>query len=245
MLSRRATIVLVAGSLFSSSLPAFARGASFQAIDSNRDGALDLDEIKKAASAKFDALDRNRTGTLSRREIGRLRLSRKDFAAGDPDKDGTLTKDEYLAIVEQRTCALADENRVPRLVPLGCNFDGGLTWLALGKASAGPELDSFRVEIPDADLERVDATISPSSMDMFMPYGQGPVVGPISVSSASRSLHGPLTVCRTATWSLFISASCPRIRTRRIFYNPRRSRTFSFSTTGSPVVGGDLGSVSK
>jgi hypothetical protein len=29
-------------------------------------------------------------------------LSRKDFAAGDPDKDGTLTKDEYLAIVEKR-----------------------------------------------------------------------------------------------------------------------------------------------
>jgi hypothetical protein len=97
------------GSLLSSSLPAFARGASFQAIDSNCDGVLDLDEIKKAASAKFDALDRNRTGTLSRREIGRLRLSRKDFAAGDPDKDGTLTKDECLAIVEQRFKA-ADTN---------------------------------------------------------------------------------------------------------------------------------------
>ena len=61
-----------------------------------------LDEIKKAAAAKFDALDRNRTGTLTRREVGRLRLSRKDFAAADPDKDGTLSKDEYLAIVEQR-----------------------------------------------------------------------------------------------------------------------------------------------
>ena len=61
----------------------------------------------------------------------------------------------------------------------------GSAWLALGKASAGPELDSFRVEIPDVDLERVDATISPSSMDMFMPYGQGPVVGPISVSGIS------------------------------------------------------------
>jgi hypothetical protein len=40
---------------------------------------------------------------------------------------------------------------------MGCNFDGGLTWLALGKARAGSELDSFRVEIPDVDLERVDA----------------------------------------------------------------------------------------
>src|SRR3954465_2607991 len=48
-----------------------------------------------------------------------------------------------------------------------------------------------RVEISDVDLERVDATISPSNMDMFMPYGQGPVVGPINVSKISI---GPRTV---------------------------------------------------
>ena len=85
----------------------------------------------------------------------------------------------------------AEQNRPPRLIAMGCNFDGGLTWLALGKARAGSELDSFRVEIPDVDLERVEATISPSSMDMFMPYGQGPVVGPINVSRISI---GPRTV---------------------------------------------------
>jgi hypothetical protein len=89
------------------------------------------------------------------------------------------------------TSALAEQSESPRLIPLGCNFDGGLAWLALGKASTGPELDSFRVEIADVDLERVDGTISPSSMDMFMPYGQGPVVGPISVSNISI---GPRTV---------------------------------------------------
>jgi Ca2+-binding EF-hand superfamily protein len=61
---------------------------SFQAIDANNDGKVDLDEVKKAASAKFDSLDRNRTGTLTRREVGRLRLNRKDFAAADPGKDG-------------------------------------------------------------------------------------------------------------------------------------------------------------
>jgi hypothetical protein len=44
---------------------------------------------------------------------------------------------------------------------MGCNFDGGITWLALGKARANFELDSFHVEVPDVDLERVDATISP------------------------------------------------------------------------------------
>ena len=96
MLSRRAAIGCVATTvLLGFSRPALAaRGASFQAIDSSGDGKLDLDEIKKAAAAKFDALDRNRTGTLTRREVGRLRLSRKDFAAADPDKDGTLSKDE-------------------------------------------------------------------------------------------------------------------------------------------------------
>ena len=81
--------------------------------------------------------------------------------------------------------ALAQQNPPPRLIPIGCNFDGGLAWLALGKASAGPELKSFRVEISEVDLESVEATISPSKMDMFMPYGLGPVVGPISVASIS------------------------------------------------------------
>jgi hypothetical protein len=93
----------------------------------------------------------------------------------------------YVALLAFVCCtgALAEQNTSPRLIPMGCNFDGARAWLALGKASAGPELDFFRVEIPDVDLEHVDATISPSSMDMFMPYGQGPVVGPISVSSIS------------------------------------------------------------
>jgi hypothetical protein len=85
------------------------------------------------------------------------------------------------------TAALAQQNPRPRLIPIGCNYNGGLAWLALGKASAGPELNSFRVEISDVDLETVEATISPSSMDMFMPYGLGPVVGPINVVSVSIS----------------------------------------------------------
>jgi len=64
-----------------------------------------------------------------------------------------------------------------------------------GKAAAGAELESFHVEIPGVDLESVEATISPSKMDMFMPYGLGPVVGPINVASASispRNIDGVL-----------------------------------------------------
>jgi Ca2+-binding EF-hand superfamily protein len=37
-------------------------------------------------------------------------LSAKEFATADPDKDGTLTKDEYLAVVEQRFKAADPDN---------------------------------------------------------------------------------------------------------------------------------------
>ena len=45
--------------------------------------------------------DRDHDGTLDRRELGR-RLSAREFAAADPDHDGTLTLDEYLSVVERR-----------------------------------------------------------------------------------------------------------------------------------------------
>ena len=80
------------------------RPASFAAIDSNRDGKLDLDEIKKAAAALFDELDMNRSAVLSRSKLGR-RLSGKDLPSGGMGKYGMLTKDEYLSIVELRFAA--------------------------------------------------------------------------------------------------------------------------------------------
>jgi Ca2+-binding EF-hand superfamily protein len=49
----------------------------------------------------FDKLDTDHDGTLSFKEL-HGRMSRKEFATADVDKDGTLTKDEYLAVVEQR-----------------------------------------------------------------------------------------------------------------------------------------------
>jgi hypothetical protein len=111
MLSRRHAILLAAGCLLVLSRPAVAaRPASFQAIDSDSDGKVELEEVKRAASQKFDQLDRKRTGTLSRRQLGRTRLSRKEFAAADPDNDGTLSKDEYLALVEKRFKALDTKN---------------------------------------------------------------------------------------------------------------------------------------
>jgi Ca2+-binding EF-hand superfamily protein len=49
----------------------------------------------------FDRLEKDNDGTLDVREL-RGRLSAAELAAADPDNDGTLTKDEYLAVVTQR-----------------------------------------------------------------------------------------------------------------------------------------------
>ena len=76
-----------------------------QALDADNDGTVDLEEAKKAASTVFDKLDRDHDGTLDRRELrGRLRPAQ--FAAADPDKDGPVSKDEYLKVV-------ADASRPP------------------------------------------------------------------------------------------------------------------------------------
>lgn len=78
-------------------------------FDTDNDGTVDLAEAKKAASDLFDKLDTDKDGTLDIREL-QGRLSRKDFATADPDKDKTLTKDEYLAAVEKRFKAADPDN---------------------------------------------------------------------------------------------------------------------------------------
>jgi len=114
MISRRTTLlnILVLGSVLGAGLPAFGearRPSTIQKFDTDNDGTLDLNEVKKAGGALFDKLDRDHDGTLDKREL-RGRLSAKEFAAADPDKDGTLTKDEYLAVVEQRFKAADPDN---------------------------------------------------------------------------------------------------------------------------------------
>jgi|SRR5215475_2125396 len=74
---------------------------SFEAIDRNRDGTIDLDEAKRAAAGRFDQIDHRRAGKLSRAALGRGRLTVAQFSWADRDHDGTLTKDEYLALVER------------------------------------------------------------------------------------------------------------------------------------------------
>jgi Ca2+-binding EF-hand superfamily protein len=112
MISRRTLVFsLAAGTLFAAILPAWAKSGSslIRTLDTDNDGTVDLEEAKKAASALFDKLEHDKDGTLDKHELAR-RLSAKELAAADPDHDGTLTKDEYLALVEQRFKAADPDN---------------------------------------------------------------------------------------------------------------------------------------
>jgi hypothetical protein len=78
--------------------PAFAASA-LQTLDPDKDGTVDLNEAKTAASALFDKLEKDKDGTLDRREV-HGRIPDADWAVADPDNDKTISKDEYLTYVE-------------------------------------------------------------------------------------------------------------------------------------------------
>src|ERR1700691_4972570 len=68
--------------------------------DKDNDQTLDLAEVKAAASAHFNKLDKDADQTLDSKEVKGV-IGPKMFKEADPDNDGTLTKDEYLALVER------------------------------------------------------------------------------------------------------------------------------------------------
>jgi Ca2+-binding EF-hand superfamily protein len=111
MLSRRSILLISTALLAAESAPAVAafRGNAIKMFDTDNDGTLDLEEVKKAASALFARLDRDHDGTLDRHELAG-RVSARELAAADPDHDGTLSVDEYLAIVQQRFNAANRDN---------------------------------------------------------------------------------------------------------------------------------------
>jgi Ca2+-binding EF-hand superfamily protein len=135
MMSRRTVVFsLSVGTLLATMLPAMAKSRGMNLIrmfDTDNDGTVDLAEAKKAASALFDKLERDNDGTLDKRELAR-RLSAKELAAADPDHDGTLTKDEYLAVVEQRFGA-ADPDHDGTLDTKELNSSAGRALLRLLK----------------------------------------------------------------------------------------------------------------
>jgi Ca2+-binding EF-hand superfamily protein len=111
MISRRNAMFAAFAGLCAAAAPviADAKKSPVAQFDTDNDGTVDLAEAKKAAGATFDRLDTDRDGTLTLKEL-HGRLSRKEFAAGDPDHDKTLSKDEYLAVVEQRFKAADPDN---------------------------------------------------------------------------------------------------------------------------------------
>ena len=104
MISRRAAIAATLTGIVFAATPALAQKKNSTLVgqfDTDNDGTVDLNEAKKAAMELFDKLDADKDGTLDLKEL-HGRLSRKEFAAADPDHDKTLSRDEYLALVEQR-----------------------------------------------------------------------------------------------------------------------------------------------
>ena len=107
---------MLSAALIAGGAPVHARRSTasvFQMLDANKDGTVDETEARQAASVLFDRLDTDKDGTLDENEL-RGRLSEQELRANDPDHDNTLTKDEYLAIVEQRFKA-ADANHDGKL----------------------------------------------------------------------------------------------------------------------------------
>jgi EF hand len=82
--------------------PAGAKVDAFmQQWDTDHDGTLSADEVKKAADARFDALDGDHDNTLDRKELRGI-MSATEITKADGDKDKTLDKTEYGAVAAER-----------------------------------------------------------------------------------------------------------------------------------------------
>ena len=80
--------------------PEEAQADPMRAFDVNKNGKLELAEIKSAAAARFDELNPDGDDSLDEREAAPV-LPGEAFRAADTDKNGTVSKAEYLAYVEQ------------------------------------------------------------------------------------------------------------------------------------------------
>lgn len=80
--------------------PEEAQADPMQAFDVNKNGKLELAEVKSAAAARFDELNPDQDDALDEREAAPV-LPGESFRAADTNKDGKVSKAEYLAYVEQ------------------------------------------------------------------------------------------------------------------------------------------------
>ena len=68
--------------------------------DTDHDGTLSAEEIKKAADARFEALDRKHEGYLTRSQLAGI-VSFQQFRKADSNHGGKLDKPEFLSLVEK------------------------------------------------------------------------------------------------------------------------------------------------
>ena len=86
-------------------------------IDTDKNGAISLEEFTTARAARFDAADANKDGAITREEmmaqIEKRRMERRVnrmFERLDADNDGTITKAETAAFAEKRFARLDRDN---------------------------------------------------------------------------------------------------------------------------------------
>ena len=75
-----------------------------RAFDIDKDGTLDLAEVKSAAAARFDQLNPDGDDSLDPREAAPV-LPGDAFRQADANGDGKVSKAEYLAYVERMFAA--------------------------------------------------------------------------------------------------------------------------------------------
>ena len=68
--------------------------------DTDHDGTLSVEEIKKAADARFEALDRKHEGYLTRSQLAGM-VSFQQFRKADSDHGGKLDQAKFLSLVEK------------------------------------------------------------------------------------------------------------------------------------------------
>ena len=88
------------------------RGALFQKVDKNGDGAITLDEAKAGSAELFARLDLNGDGSLTQEEMSEARqkmrgerrkeMADKRFDRMDLNKDGSVTREEMEEAAEKR-----------------------------------------------------------------------------------------------------------------------------------------------